>query len=118
MTPPKRSYAHASSSHSARPQSSPDGRAPKQPRTSAYSGTAPGASQQDPVYIDDDDDDNNEEEDASATQSFTEQEYNWMQYGSMRANIVGIRYYHGYATVGERVVLRREPNNAYDGNEP
>jgi hypothetical protein len=117
MAPPKRSYAHASSSHSSRPQSSPDGRAPKQPRTSAYSGTTPGASQQDPVYIDDDDDDDDdEEEDASATQGFTEQEYSWMLYGRMRANIVGVRYYNGYATVGEMVVLRREPNNAYDGN--
>jgi SWI/SNF-related matrix-associated actin-dependent regulator of chromatin subfamily A3 len=74
-----------------------------------------GASQQDPVYIEDDDDEE-EEEDASATQGVTDQEYSWMMYGGMRANIVGIRYYNGYATVGEMVILRREPNNAYDGN--
>jgi SWI/SNF-related matrix-associated actin-dependent regulator of chromatin subfamily A3 len=90
-------------------QSSPDGRAPKQSRTLAPSRTASGASQQDPVYIDDD-----EEEDVSATQGFTEQEYSWMLYGQMHAKIVGVRYYDGYATVGEMVVVRREPSNPYD----
>lgn len=30
--------------------------------------------------------------------------------------IVGVRYYNGFATAGEMVVLRREPSNPYDSN--
>jgi SWI/SNF-related matrix-associated actin-dependent regulator of chromatin subfamily A3 len=37
-----------------------------------------------------------------------------MLYGVMHGKIVGVRYYNGYATVGEMVVVRREPNNQYD----
>ncbi|KAH7402017.1 SNF2 family N-terminal domain-containing protein [Phaeosphaeria sp. MPI-PUGE-AT-0046c] len=106
---PYSSFQHASSS-----QSSPLGRAPKQPRTTSsatVNRTPSGASQQDPVYIDSDD-----EEDVMATQGFTEQEYSWMLYGVMHGKIVGVRYYNGYATVGEMVVVRREPTNQYDRN--
>jgi SWI/SNF-related matrix-associated actin-dependent regulator of chromatin subfamily A3 len=69
---------------------------------------ASGASQ-DPVYVDDD-----EEEDFSATQGLSEQEYSWMLYGVMHGKIVGCRYYSGYATVGEMVMVKREPSNQYD----
>lgn len=34
----------------------------------------------------------------------------------LHTKIVGVRYYRGYASVGERVLLRREPNNPYDKN--
>ncbi|OJD35014.1 snf2 family helicase [Diplodia corticola] len=50
------------------------------------------------------------------------QEYNdrafiqYMLYGTLNAKIVGVRYYNGYATIGEMVMLRREPHNPYDGN--
>jgi len=111
-------HAHASSSqgyaHSqsqSQLHSSPHGRAPKQARTSTYSRASSGASQQDPVCIHDDD-----EEDVSATQGINEQEYTWTLYGNMHAKIVGVRYYNGYATVGEMVVPRREPQNQYDSN--
>jgi SWI/SNF-related matrix-associated actin-dependent regulator of chromatin subfamily A3 len=40
----------------------------------------------------------------------------FMHYGSLRTKIVGVRYYDGYATVGEHVLLHREPNNPYDRN--
>ena len=30
--------------------------------------------------------------------------------------IVGVQYYTGYASVGEYVVVRREPSNPYDSN--
>jgi SWI/SNF-related matrix-associated actin-dependent regulator of chromatin subfamily A3 len=113
-------HTHASSSHHpsssqgyahSQSHSSPSGRAPKQPRTTAYNRTPSGASQQDPVYIDDDD-----EEDASASQGMNEQEYSWTLYGNLHGKIVGVRYYNGYATVGEMVVVRREPHNQYDSN--
>jgi SWI/SNF-related matrix-associated actin-dependent regulator of chromatin subfamily A3 len=96
--------ANASSSqgYAQSAQSSPHGRAPKQARTAS-------GAPQDPVYVDDDD-----EEDVSATQGFTEHEYSWTLYGIMHGKVVGCRYYNGYATVGEMVVVRREPNNAYD----
>jgi SWI/SNF-related matrix-associated actin-dependent regulator of chromatin subfamily A3 len=98
------SYAHSS-------QTSPHGRTPKQRRTAAYNHTPSGATQQDAVYIDDDDDD---EEDIAATQGMSEQQYSWTLYGAMHGKIVGVRYYNGYATVGEMVVVKREPHNAYD----
>lgn len=31
--------------------------------------------------------------------------------GTLNTKIVGIRYYNGYATIGEMVMLRREPHN-------
>ncbi|KAL8696081.1 MAG: hypothetical protein Q9201_007834 [Fulgogasparrea decipioides] len=37
-------------------------------------------------------------------------------YGTLRTKIVGVRYYTGYATIGEYVSVRREPSNPYDGN--
>ncbi|KAL9604526.1 MAG: hypothetical protein Q9219_000491 [cf. Caloplaca sp. 3 TL-2023] len=37
-------------------------------------------------------------------------------YGTIHTKIVGIQYYTGYATVGEFVSVRREPNNPYDRN--
>ncbi|PKX96855.1 putative SNF2 family helicase [Aspergillus novofumigatus IBT 16806] len=40
----------------------------------------------------------------------------FMHYGSLRTKIVGVRYYNGYATVGEHVLLQREPSNPYDRN--
>ena len=37
-------------------------------------------------------------------------------YGILQTKIVGVRYYNGYATLGEHVLIRREPSNQYDGN--
>lgn len=34
----------------------------------------------------------------------------------MPTKIVGVRFYNGQATIGERVLLIREPNNPYDRN--
>jgi SWI/SNF-related matrix-associated actin-dependent regulator of chromatin subfamily A3 len=107
MAPPKR----AAEAIDLTDDTSTRGRAPKQQRT-AYNSTQSGASQQDAVYIDDDD----EEEDMSATQGMSEQLYSWTLYGTMHGKIVGVRYYTGYATEGEMVVVRREPHNAYDSN--
>jgi SWI/SNF-related matrix-associated actin-dependent regulator of chromatin subfamily A3 len=46
----------------------------------------------------------------------TEQTHNIEHYGTLNTKIVGIRYYDGVATVGEVVLLRREPSNPYDSN--
>jgi SWI/SNF-related matrix-associated actin-dependent regulator of chromatin subfamily A3 len=96
--------------------------ASKQART-AYNSHAGGSSQHDPLVIDDDEDNNDDgdEEDASqnapgSTQGFSDQEYSYSLYGVLHNKIVGVRYYNGYATVGEMVILRREPNNPYDAN--
>ncbi|KAF2084192.1 SNF2 family helicase [Saccharata proteae CBS 121410] len=40
----------------------------------------------------------------------------FMLYGTLKTKIVGVRFYKGFATVGEMVVLRREPRNPYDPN--
>ncbi|KAF7545073.1 hypothetical protein G7Z17_g9455 [Cylindrodendrum hubeiense] len=37
-------------------------------------------------------------------------------YGTFAGKIVGIRYYRGYASPGEMVLCRREPQNQYDPN--
>jgi SWI/SNF-related matrix-associated actin-dependent regulator of chromatin subfamily A3 len=112
---PSHGYAQPSSSqgYAQSSRTSPYGRAPKQPRTAAYNRTASGNSQQDPVYIDDDEEDGSQEA-PGATQGFSEQEYSWTLYGVLHGKIVGVRYYNGYATVGEMVVPRREPHNQYD----
>ncbi|KAK8224942.1 SNF2 family N-terminal domain-containing protein [Phyllosticta capitalensis] len=37
-------------------------------------------------------------------------------YGILPSKIVGVRYYNGNANIGEMVMNRREPSNAYDSN--
>ncbi|KAI9374923.1 SNF2 family N-terminal domain-containing protein [Aspergillus egyptiacus] len=39
-----------------------------------------------------------------------------LHYGDLKTKIVGVRYYRGQATIGEHVVLKREPHNQYDRN--
>lgn len=87
----------------------------KHPRTAYTQSTVSGASRANPVMLVDDE----EEEDASqeiqgSTQGYNEQQYSYILYGSLDAKIVGVRYYNGYATTGERVICRREPHNQYD----
>jgi len=36
--------------------------------------------------------------------------------GVLDTKIVGVQYYRGYASVGEYVLVRREPSNSYDSN--
>ncbi len=40
----------------------------------------------------------------------------WVCVGAIDGKIVGIRYFDGYATMGEQVMIRREPGNPYDSN--
>lgn len=40
----------------------------------------------------------------------------WICLGAIDGKIVGIRYYDGLATIGEQVMIRREPGNPYDSN--
>jgi SWI/SNF-related matrix-associated actin-dependent regulator of chromatin subfamily A3 len=40
----------------------------------------------------------------------------WVYLGAIDGKIVGIRYYDGYATMGEQVMIRREPGNPHDSN--
>lgn len=37
-------------------------------------------------------------------------------YGVLQTKIVGIQYYNGHATIGEFVMIQREPSNPYDRN--
>lgn len=88
---------------------SSQGRPSKQARTSGgYTGTS--GSQADPFLIDDDEDDSDE----NATDPH-EAESQYQLYGSMASKIVGVRYYRGNADVGEFIIVRREPQNQYDG---
>ncbi|KAG4421654.1 hypothetical protein IFR04_005154 [Cadophora malorum] len=42
--------------------------------------------------------------------------FGWVCVGAIDGKIVGIRYYSGYATPGEQVMIKREPGNPYDSN--
>lgn len=41
---------------------------------------------------------------------------NYELYGTINTKVVGIQYYTGHATIGEHVIVRREPSNPYDPN--
>ena len=41
---------------------------------------------------------------------------NYELYGTLSTKVVGIQYYTGHATIGEHVIVRREPSNRYDSN--
>jgi SWI/SNF-related matrix-associated actin-dependent regulator of chromatin subfamily A3 len=40
----------------------------------------------------------------------------WVCIGAIDGKIVGIRHYNGFATMGEQVMIMREPGNPYDSN--
>lgn len=42
--------------------------------------------------------------------------YGWVCVGAVDAKIVGVRYYNGYASMNEQVMVKREPSNPYDSN--
>ena len=114
-------YTHPSSSqgYTLSSPSQQHARPPKQPRTSqnAYSSrTVSGSPQHEPVIIDSDDEDDASQEVPDSTQGYNEQQYSYDLYGMLQDKIVGVRYYNGYATVGEMVLCRREPHNQYDRN--
>ena len=50
------------------------------------------------------------------TQDDGSSEEQYEKYGVLATKIVGVQYYNGHATLGEHVVLQREPTNAYDSN--
>ena len=93
-------------------------KAPRSTQSSFRSTDAPSRSSY-VHHVDRDDD----EEDAAGEVIATSQDdghghgtETFESYGILNTKIVGIRYYNGYATVGERVVWRREPGNQYDRN--
>lgn len=71
---------------------------------------APNASQQSNL------DDSDIYESISSTQNYSSNSDSWMRYGHLAGKIVGVRYYDGFATYGEKVLLLREPGNPYDSN--
>jgi SWI/SNF-related matrix-associated actin-dependent regulator of chromatin subfamily A3 len=88
-------------------------RNPKQARTSY--GSQAGSSQAEPLLIYDEEEDGSEEV-PDAIQAHTDSEYSYALYGVLHTKIVGVRYYDGYATIDELIILRREPHNQYDSN--
>ncbi|KAL1654740.1 hypothetical protein SLS61_002489 [Didymella pomorum] len=95
------------------------GRTPKQSRTARNahpSRMAGGTSKADALVIDSDDDDDASQEVPDSIQAYNEQQYSYSLYGMLYNKIVGVRYYNGYATVGEMVICKREPQNRYDRN--
>ncbi|KAF2280728.1 uncharacterized protein EI97DRAFT_428835 [Westerdykella ornata] len=114
--PTANAYAYGGNGHHLSPFSTQE-RQPKQARTASNS--CAGSSQANPYTIDDDEDegeDDGSQEVPDATQDYNEAATRWGLYGILPIKIVGVRYYRGYATVGELVILRREPQNPYDSN--
>ena len=60
--------------------------------------------------------DNNEENEIIDLSQDVDEGFGWTCVGTIDGKIVGIRYYDGYATVGEKVMVKREPGNPYDSN--
>ena len=91
---------------------------PKAPRSTNSSFRSPNPPASQSVDAAESEDDEN---DAREVINFTQDAGNtgnetFELYGNLNTKIVGIRYYNGYATVGEHVVYRREPGNPYDRN--
>lgn len=60
----------------------------------------------------DDDEDVDGDTEVNGSQEFDDNMYQTLElYGKMQHKIVGVRFYNGRATLGERVMLRREPTN-------
>ncbi|EPS34370.1 hypothetical protein PDE_09334 [Penicillium oxalicum 114-2] len=111
-----------------------DGPTPKASRTDEVNGLSVIAGQrfgQPAEYIDlesenyipltqvagEDEDDAGAEDLVQSTQGTDESsESGSILYGKIDGKIVGVRFYRGVATLGEHVVLKREPNNQYDRN--
>ncbi|KAF2156004.1 DNA repair and recombination protein RAD5B [Myriangium duriaei CBS 260.36] len=64
----------------------------------------------------DEEDTSNGDELIQSTQPQHADAESFIPYGIQHCKVVGIRYYNGYAANKERVLLRREPGNAYDRN--
>ncbi|KAF8241560.1 hypothetical protein K440DRAFT_641993 [Wilcoxina mikolae CBS 423.85] len=78
--------------------------APKQPRTQLGEDDA-------------EDDDELGQELVDSTQAQRDDDSEHLEpYAVLNGRCVGVRYYNGIATIGEQVLFRREPNNAYDRN--
>jgi SWI/SNF-related matrix-associated actin-dependent regulator of chromatin subfamily A3 len=58
----------------------------------------------------------NEENEIIDLSQDVDEGFGWTCIGSLDGKIVGIRYYNGYATPGEQVMVKREPRNPYDSN--
>jgi SWI/SNF-related matrix-associated actin-dependent regulator of chromatin subfamily A3 len=59
---------------------------------------------------------NEEENDIIDLSQDVDEGNGWLCVGAIDAKIVGVRYYSGYATMNEQVMVKREPGNPYDSN--
>jgi len=57
-----------------------------------------------------------EDEDEVLDLSHVDEGFGWTCLGAIDGRIVGVRYYNGYATLGEQVMIRRELGNPHDSN--
>lgn len=104
------------------PSSSQPASSPSQPLSISTPISAPrtnssGLCERDPWLADDDSDDASWNSIIASTQALPESDNGELEwYGDTAAKIVGCRFYIGFATQGERVLIRREPGNPYDSN--
>ncbi|KAL3474512.1 SNF2 family N-terminal domain-containing protein [Aspergillus californicus] len=66
--------------------------------------------------IDDDNDDGAADLVQGSQESNDSSDTTQLHYGDLATKIVGVRYYQGQASLGEHVVLKREPQNKFDRN--
>ena len=59
---------------------------------------------------------NDEENDIIDLSQDVDEGNGWLCVGAIDAKIVGVRYYSGYASMNEQVMVKREPGNPYDSN--
>ncbi|TIA12890.1 SNF2 family DNA-dependent ATPase domain-containing protein [Aureobasidium pullulans] len=60
--------------------------------------------------------DNDIFENVASSQNVPAAHEQYQKYGTVDTKIVGVRFYTGFATVGERITIKREPSNPYDPN--
>lgn len=57
-----------------------------------------------------------EEEEIIDLSQDVDEGHGWICIGAVDGKIVGVRFYDGFATMGEQVMVKREPGNPYDSN--
>ncbi|ESZ89846.1 hypothetical protein SBOR_9777 [Sclerotinia borealis F-4128] len=87
----------------------------KQPRLNSTAGPSGTSSSSQAVTVRDQWGERDEDEIVDLSQE-VEEGFGWVCLGSIDGKIVGVRYYAGYASPGEQVIVRREPGNPYDSN--
>ena len=87
------------------------------PQSSATQYSAPSQTPANVIELSDGDDDDDADEVIFLSQDINDTTGEFFElYGTLDTKVVGLQYYTGFASVGEHVIIKREPTNQYDPN--